>query len=333
MSDKPHRRLSIVALAASLWAAWWGICLAQPLPVRAVPAEASRWSRQINVLGRVESIGRVTLNAPVGGRVLGPFLPPGSIPKGAVVARIAPPGLAAEIRAAQVRAAYARTQLARAGKLYQDGVVARQRVDQARLALAQARSSLAALEAQAGQQRLTAPFSGALRYLVPPDAVVNAGSAIARLTGRGKPWAEAYVTPGQARTLAPGTIVAMKTQGWQGEGRVRSVGQSARHMGLVSVYIVLPQASPLLPGQWLQLTLPGVGGPAFKVPTRSVVMHGARAVVYTIRQGHAYAIAVQVVASRGAETWVSGPLRGGEPVVVSGSGRVVSGAPVATIER
>ena len=333
MSRMPYGRLPIVSLIVPLWAAGWGICLAQPLPVRTAQVEAGTWSMQIKALGRVESIGRVTLNAPVGGRVLGPFLPPGSVAKGAVVARIAPPGLAAETRAARVRMAYAHTQLARAVRLYQDGVVARQNVDQARLALAQARSSLSALEAQAGQQRLTAPFSGILRYLVPPDAVVNAGSPIARLTGRGEPWAEAYVTPGQAHSLASGTIVSVKAQGWQGEGRIRSVGQSARHMGLVSVYVVLPKASPLLPGQWLRLTLSAAGRRAFRVPTQAVVMHGARARLYTIHKGRAYAIAVQVVASRGAVTWVSGPLQSGEPVVVSGSGLVASGTPVAAVKR
>lgn len=333
MSHMPCCRLRVVSLVVLLGASWWGTCFAQPLPVQTAQVVAGDWSRQIKVLGRVESIGSVTLNAPIGGRVLGPFLPTGNVAKGARVARIAPPGLAADTKAARVRVAYAHMQLVRAHRLYKDGVVARENVDQARLVLAQARASLSALEARAGQQMLMAPFPGLLHYLVPPGAVVNAGNPIARLVGRGEPWAEAYVTPGQATDLRPGAVGILRTQGWRGEGRIRSVGRSARHSGLVSVYVTLPQTSPLLPGQWLRLTLPAVGGRAFDVPTQAVVMEGAQAHVFTIRAGHAYPIAVQVVATRGDQTWVKGQLQSGETLVVSGSGLVASGTAVVAVQR
>ncbi|MDA8382089.1 MAG: efflux RND transporter periplasmic adaptor subunit [Betaproteobacteria bacterium] len=323
------RRLLIVPVIVTLWGAGGQLCLAQPLPVRAAAVEEAAWSRAITALGRVESIGKLTLDTPVAGRVLGPFLPSGRIGKGAVIARVAPPGLVAQTRAARVRAAFAHTQLVRASRLYQDGVVARQDVDRARLALAQARASLSALEARAGQQLLTAPFAGVVRYLVPRGAVVDAGTPIARLTGRAEPWVEARVTPGQARALVPGTGAAIRAQGWRGVGRIRSVGTSARHMGLVAVYVALPPASPLLPGQWVSLTLKAAGGRAFQVPTPAVVMQGADARVYAIQNGRAHAVRVHVLASRDGETWVQGSLRSGETVVVSGSGRVASGTPVA----
>lgn len=309
------------------------VCGAAPafaLPVQAVAVQSTPWSREIRVLGTVESIGEITLTAPVTGRVLGPFLQSGNVVAGAVVARIAPPGIHAGILAAQARVAYARTQLERARKLFQDGVMAQQNVDQAGLALAEARATLRALEAQSGDQVLTAPFAGTLHYLVPPGAVVNMGSPIARLAGRGEPWARAYVTPAQTQGLQVGAIVAIQAQGWQGQGRVRSVGQSARHLGLVSVYITLPPDSPLLPGEWLQLTLPSAGGTAFQVPSPAVVMRGARSEVFVVRRGRAVAVPVAVVASRGAATWVQGALQAGEMVVVAGSARMASGTPVET---
>ncbi len=307
------------------------LCGAAPafaLPVQAVAVQSTPWSREVRVLGTVESIGEVTLAAPVAGRVLGPFLPSGNVAAGAVVARIAPPGLHAGILAAQARVAYARTQLERTRKLFQDGVMAQQDVDQAGLALAEARAALRALEAQSGDQVLTAPFAGTLQYLVPPGAVVNMGSPVARLAGRGEPWARAYVTPAQAQGLRTGARVVIAAQGWHGQGKLRSVGQSARHLGLVSVYITLPPGSPLLPGEWLQLLLPSAGGTAFRVPTPAVVMRGSRSEVFVVRQGRAVAVPVEVVASRGSETWVQGVLRAGEMVVVAGSARMASGTPV-----
>ena len=322
----PRRPLLPVLLFLSVWL--WGAPPACALPVQAVAVRLSSWSKETQVLGTVESIGEATLAAPVTGRVLGPFLAPGNVAAGAVVARIAPPGLHAGIVAAQARTAYAHTQLERTRKLFRDGVTARQDVDRAGLALAEARSSLRALEAQAGEQVLTAPFAGTLHYLVPPGTVVNAGSPVATLAGRGEPWARAYVTPAQAQGLRMGASVAILAQGWRGQGQIRSVGQSARHLGLVSVYITLPGNSPLLPGEWLQLTLPSAGGSAFRVPSQAVVMRGARSQVFVVRDGRAAAVPVEVVASRDDEAWVQGALRDGELVVVSGNARLAPGTPV-----
>ncbi|MHB0872944.1 MAG: efflux RND transporter periplasmic adaptor subunit [Acidithiobacillus ferrooxidans] len=326
--NKAFPRFPLVPIILFLCAWLGGVAPAFALPVQAVAVQSTPWSREARVLGTVESIGEVTLTSPVTGRVLGPFLQSGNVAAGAVVAHIAPPGLHAGILAAQARVAYARTQLERTQKLFQDGVMAQQNVDQAGLALAEARSALRALEAQSGDQVLTAPFAGTLHYLVPPGAVVNVGSPIARLAGRGEPWARAYVTPAQTQGLRVGTTVAIRAQGWQGQGLVRSVGQSARHLGLVSVYVTLPPDSPLLPGEWLQLLLPSAGGTAFRVPSLAVVMRGARSEVFVVRRGRAVAVAVEVVHTQGKDSWVTGALRAGDMVVISGNTRLDSGTPV-----
>ncbi len=328
MTTRPFSRPMLLPVFLAITGWLWGTAAAFALPVKAVAVQPVPWSGETRVLGTVESIGEVTLASPVTGRVLGPFLTPGNIARGAVVARIAPPGLHASILAAQARAAFARTQLGRSRELFRDGVTARQDVDRASLAFAEARASLRALEAQAGEQVLTAPFTGTLHYLVPPGAVVNAGSPIAALAGRGEPWARAYVTPEQARGLLAGTGVAIEAPGWQGRGQIRSVGQSARHLGLVPVYITLPPGSALLPGEWLKLSLPSAGGTAFRVPSQAVVMRGARSQIFVVRQGRAVSVPVRVVGSRGADTWVQGPLKAGSMVVVSGSGRLAPGTPV-----
>ena len=166
--NKAFPRFPLVPIILFLCAWLGGVAPAFALPVQAVAVQSTPWSREARVLGTVESIGEVTLTSPVTGRVLGPFLQSGNVAAGAVVAHIAPPGLHAGILAAQARVAYARTQLERTQKLFQDGVMAQQNVDQAGLALAEARSALRALEAQSGDQVLTAPFAGTLHYLVPP---------------------------------------------------------------------------------------------------------------------------------------------------------------------
>ena len=326
MTHISPRWSAVIGLTTLFWLT--GMSAAWALPVHVAVVASAPTQQENTVLATVESNGHVTLTAAVTGRVLGPLLPAGQVPAGALVAHIAPPGLRATISAAQARAAFSRSQWFRNRKLYADGVLSRQDVEQAKLALDESRSALRVLQAQSNEQQLTAPFAGSLHYLVPAGAVVNAGQPIATLAGRGAPWAHAYVTPAVAQGLRMGTVVGLDGSSWRGHGKIRSVGQSARHLGLVSVYIDLPARSPLLPGEWLQVRLPAPGADAFVLPTASIVMRGARAEVFAVRHGRAVVIPVRIVASRGHRTWVSGDLRVGEPVVRSGNARLIAGTPV-----
>ncbi|TQN51123.1 hypothetical protein DLNHIDIE_00988 [Acidithiobacillus thiooxidans ATCC 19377] len=312
-----------VLLLLSVHSAWGAA-----IPVRTAPVRVSAAIQQSALLARVESNGAATLTAPVTGRVLGPLLPDGPVKTGAIIARIAAPGLQSSIQTAQKQIAFSQEQYLRDQKLYQDGVIAKQNVATSRLTLAEAQSHLRILQAQAAQQTLSAPFAGSLHYLVPAGAVVNFGTAIATLDGRGKPWAQAYVTPSLARNLRPGSTVVLHGADWHGLGHVRSVGQSARHLGLVSVYIDLPVQSRALPGEWLQAEVQQVQGRAFQIPTAAVVMHAAQIEVFVIRKGKAMAVPVHIIASQAGQSWVQGALRTGEQVIVSANDRLLSGTPV-----
>ncbi|WP_241781435.1 efflux RND transporter periplasmic adaptor subunit [Acidithiobacillus thiooxidans] len=279
-------------------------------------------------MGVAESLGDVTLSAPMTGRVLGPFLPTGNVADSAVIARIVPPGLHAKILAAQAQELFAHTQLQRARILLQDGVVARQDVDQKKLLFEESQDALRILEAEDGDQILKAPFAGVLHYLVPPGSVVTAGDPIAHLAGHDVPWIRALLTPEQARKVRIQAKVAIRAQGWSGYGDVRSIGQSARQQGLVSLYVSLPTTSPILPGEWVNLAIPIIGHVAFQVPTPSIVMRGASSEVFVDRRGRVVAVPVKIKANRGGSTWVQGALKVGESVVVAGSNLLASGTPV-----
>ena len=163
---------AVIGLTTLFWLT--GMSAAWALPVRVAVVASAPAQQENTVLATVESNGQVTLTAAVTGRVLGPLLPAGQVPAGALVAHIAPPGLRATISAAQARAAFSRSQWFRNRKLYADGVLSRQDVEQAKLALDESRSALRVLQAQSNEQQLTAPFAGSLHYLVPAGAVVKA---------------------------------------------------------------------------------------------------------------------------------------------------------------
>ncbi len=287
------------------------------------------WQDGIAVLARVESADHTVLAAPVTGRVRGPFLAPGAVAAGATVARVAVPGLPAQIHAAQANAALAATDLRRQQHLARRGLVARQSLDQARVQLQQADAALRALQRQDAQSVLRAPFAGTLGYLVSAGTVVYRGTPVATLLGRGQPWARAELTPRQVRHVTPGMTVLWHAGDLRGSAAVRSLGQSARSAGMVPVYVALPASSALLPGQWLRLHFALPRAPAWRVPDAAVVWRGAHSEVFVLRNGHARAVPVQVLAAHAGASWVRGALGNPAQVIVAGSTRLQDGVAVA----
>ena len=305
---------------------------AQPtaaVPVHVRTIVAAPWQDTLRVLARVESADHPTLAAPLTGRVVGPFLAPGEVAAGAIVARVAVPGLPAQIHAAQANAALAATDLRRQQHLARRGLVARQSLDRARVQLQQADAALRALQRQDAQSVLRAPFAGTLGYLVSAGTVVYRGTPVATLLGRGQPWARAELTPRQARHVTPGMTVLWHAGDLRGSAVVRSLGQSARSAGMVPVYVALPASSALLPGQWLRLYFALPRAPAWRVPDAAVVWRGAHSEVFVLRNGHARAVPVQVLAAHAGASWVRGALGNPAQVIVAGSTRLQDGVAVA----
>ncbi len=323
-SIRPHHAARYLVMLLS----FLSISSAWAVPVTVAIVKASTWTQKISAMGQVKSVGRVTLTAPMTGRVIGPFQPTGMLQPGAVIARIDPPGLQARIQAAKAQTDYARIALQRNQRLLRDGVVAVATVDSSRVALQQAIATSRALQAEQSDQSLVAPFAGSIDYLVAPGAVVTAGAPIARLSGRGQPWVESLVPPQTAFHLTVGSPVHLQAGPWQGIGRIRSIGSSARQSGLVSVVINLPANARLLPGEWISVHLQVPKKRAVAVPVAAVVMHGVHAVVYVDHHGHAQPVSIRVLNTEHGVARIVGDIKVGEQVVMSGNTRLNSHAPL-----
>lgn len=301
---------------------------AAPLPVHVRTIVAAPWQDTLRVLARVESADHTTLAAPLTGRVVGPFLATGEVPAGAMVARVVVPGLDAQIHAAAASARLALTDLHRQQALIDRGLVAQQTLDQARVRLQQTRAALRALQHEAAQSVLRAPFAGTLSYLVGAGTVVYRGTPIATLLGRGQLWARAALTPAQARTVQADIPVRWRAGDLHGAGTLRSLGGSARAAGMLPLYVDLPGRSGLLPGQWLWLSLLRARAAAYRVPDAALVGVGAGNVVFVVRAGRAHAVPVRVLAAHDGDTWVSGALGRAPAVVITDATRLREGTPV-----
>ncbi len=317
-----------IAIGFMMWAS---LSVAAGLPVAVTTIQSAPWHKIFRTLARVRSNNQITLTAPVGGRVLGPFQRPGLVHAGATLMRIAPVGLRAQIAAARAQEHYAQTKLQRYSRLLARGLVARELVDNLKLALAQARGQLRSLKAEAAAQILKAPFSGTLRYLVAPGAIVPTALPIMTLMGRGRIWIEALVPPDLSRRIHANGRVFLTTRHWRGAGTIRNIGNRVSHYGLVRVYIDLPLDAPLLPGQWLHCRVPIDAGHAFRLPVKAIVMHGARSFVYIVVKGHALAVSIRLLANHQSEAFVQGALHAGEKVIVTGNTRVSPGSAVEII--
>ena len=300
------------------------------VPVRVARVEAAASQATVSVLGEVRSRAAVTLAAPVNGRVLGPLRQDGPVRRGSLLARIQAAGFSARIAAAQAQQSYAENARQRDQKLFRDGVIAREQVDSATLAARQAQDALAALQQEGAELRVTAPISGMLQYLVPVGTLVAAGTAIARIDGRGRPWIQALVPPRLAQVLAVGEAVPIHHDGSQIAGTVRSIGESARQSGLVAVLIDLPAHSRLLPGEWATLRLPSkvLQKARLEVPADAIVMRGAQSFVWRIEHGHAQPVPVHIVARNDEAVVIRAPLRIGESVITQGDTRLSPGSAV-----
>ena len=319
-------RLPGLALTALLLA----VCGAAraAVPVQTAPVERSLWRPRVRAIARVRSVNHVILGAPLSGRVWEPGRPVGQVPAGTLLARITPPGLQASLQAARTQLRLAQINVQRNSTLYHDGVVSLEVLQSSRATEQQMQAQALALQGQLANQVIRAPFAGLLNYQVPSGAVVSAGTPIVTLDGRGTPWIEALLSPMSAMRLTRTESVRIRFAGWSGTGRLSSVGHSARQSGLVAVYVTPSPHAPLLPGEWVGLRFLERPVFAFEVPLPAVVMQGADAMVFCDQGGRARRVPVTVLGTRGTRAWVQGPLRGGEPVVVRGAGRLADGTPL-----
>ncbi len=299
--------------------------------VQVVNIKPATQSPMYQAIGEVRSLGSVTLTAPATGRIQGPFPPAGEVHQGERITQIIPAGLRAQTAAARAQAANAEQNLQRNERLYRDGVIAKETLDNSRVLLTQAQSSLQGLQEESKQMILRAPFSGTISYQVAPGSVVNAGTIIARLEGRGIPWIHALLPPAVAEQISPKSTVAIHGEDWQGQGIVQSVGSSARQSGLVAVIIQLPHDSRLLPGEWVSLQLPLTTHKTpdtYQVPQAAVLMQGSQAILWSIHNGKAKKVPIQLLYRAQGVAIFRGPVHGGEAVISQGNTRLRNGTDV-----
>ncbi|MBB3862366.1 RND family efflux transporter MFP subunit [Novosphingobium hassiacum] len=254
---------------------------------------------QAQVLARIPGI-LTTLTVKEGDKVA----------KGQVIGRIVDSQLGyqagaygAQAAAVQAQAAQAQGELARVRFLYQNGVYAKARLEQAEAAAAAAHAQIRAAQAQqsavgavAGQGVVTAPASGrVLRADVPAGSPVAPGMAIAVITA-GPTIVRLEMPESLADKVHPGSRVTASSIG-SVAGTVIKVYPSVT-AGQVSVDVEMPGIDNRLIGRRVAAKVETGARKALLVPTGYVTnRYGIDYVTVLAKEGAAAQVPVQTTAS------------------------------------
>lgn len=256
--------------------------------------------------------------------------------KGQLVARVSDPRLGLESRAYDAQAAAAAAEVARAEgdrarvrTLYEKGIYAKARLEQAEAAAKAARGQMDAYRAQGAASRelsnqgaILAPSAGrVLRADAPAGSVVSAGQSVATITS-GEPLLRLEIPEAQARALRVGDRIPIVSEDLPGVAPVGVIGQvyPAVTAGRVVADITVPGLDAGLVGQRVRVRVQVGQRQAFVVPRRFVdTRYGVDFVRLLGRDGRAVEVAVQIS---------PGPAQGDVEILSGvGAGDVLVGPP------
>jgi len=248
-----------------------------------------------------------------------------SVRKGQVIGRIVDSQLGFQAEAVGAQAAQAQAELARVRFLYQNGVYAKARLEQAEAAATSARAQHAAAGALAGQGALVAPGAGrVLRADVPAGAPVAPGMAIAVITS-GPVVARLTMPESLAGKVHPGSRVTVSDLG-TATGTVTKVYPSVS-AGQVTADVAMPGIGDSLIGRRIAARVETGTRKALLVPKAFITTrYGIDSVAVLGRDGGATLVPVQLATtSEPGKVEVLSGASAGDTLV--GAGATATGAP------
>lgn len=254
------------------------------------------------------------------------------VARGAPLIRLVPTPQTAAIYAQAKSALQVAKQLVeRTRKLVGGRLATGQQLAEAQKSEADARTSLAALEAQGagGPNLLKAPFNAVVTGLSSsPGAIVAEGAALLDLVQPGGLVLRAGVMPAQAKEIKPGDKVDVSPIGTSStvSGTVSLRGAMVESgTGLVPVEITLPFGK-LLPGEMAEALITTGVVRGYVVPHAAILVDDAgNTYVVQAINGVGKKIAVHIMGSQGGEDVIEGPLDTTSPLVLAGNYQLEDG--------
>lgn len=243
-----------------------------------------------------------------------------------------------EYRQTQNAVAYAREALTREERLFREQLATNAQVAEARRALAEAQAKIET-QKSLGYDRvratITAPFDGIVsRLLVKQGDRVQADSTVAILARGSALVVLLGVEPEDAVRTRPGMPVALSSVFDPGLSlaatvdRVHAMVNPATQLVDVLVRVPVRDTGRVLLGMRLKGVITLAESKGFAVPRSAVLRDSRGAYLFVVQSGRAHRVAVRTGFEENGLVGVSGALRAGEAVVVTGNYELKDGMQV-----
>jgi len=318
----------------------------QALGIRTAPLQEQKGEVHATfpALVAVPLNAELVVSSPVAGMVAQLLVQPNQpVRAGMPLARISSPELGQlqmQLLQANARATLARQTARREQQLYDEGIIAQRRVQEAQAALKEADAAFqqakAALRlggmsaatinriAASGKPEdsliLTAPRSGTVTQIaVKPGQRVDAATALLHVVQSDSLWLEIQVPVAESGNWKPGARV--KVQGRDIAARIVSIGADASSDSQTVVLRAAIEGKTALvrPGEFVTVELPMLSAQdEWDVPLSAVAHDGGQAYLFIRTADGFEARPVKIIASAGQRLRVQGQVKSGDQIAVSG---------------
>ena len=185
---------------------------------------------------------------------------------------------------------------------------------------------------------LSAPESGVVWELGTREGMaVSPGMTLFKLATLSTVWVNADVPESQAELIKPGVPVEARVAAVPGKtfkGQVTALlpDVNATTRTIKARIVLRNPGSELKPGMFATLTFGGAEKPSLMVPSEAVIATGKRNVVILANEGKFQPVDVQIGRETGGMTEITGGLKAGQQIVVSGQFLIDSEASLKGVE-
>ncbi len=313
-------------------------------PVQVITVQPENLMRTINAVGTVRYRREVPLGFTTAGKVATVRFEEGDfIKKGALLAALDSTSVGADLSAAQAERARANSELQRIKSLYDQGWITKARFEQAQATAQAANARVAQAGFASGTAQLYAPSSGVvLSRLVQPGQVVGAGTAALVIGQADQGFVfRAPIIDRDASKLHVGmpALITIESLGPDPlQGNISEIdGRANEATGAFTVQFTLAPSAKLKSGQIgsAAINMPASGGGALQIPASAIFgIRTGEGLVYVVDTKTNRVETRSVTIERLADAYViiSGGLKTGDVIVVSGAEKLRTGSKVRMVK-
>ncbi len=310
-----------------------------PVAVATGVAGTTELADQAVFTGSLQAAARVAVSAYTAGHVTAILFREGQqVESGTVLVRLDDRVARAQLDSAQSRLALKESALQRDATLRHEGFVPQTSLETSEADVAQARTEVAARQADLDLLTLRAPFAGTLgERQVEVGQYVTPGQTLVELIDLTRMTAEFRVPERTLASVHPGARVAFGTDAFADRtfaGEVRFIAPQIdpkTRSFLVRAELQVP-GRELLPGMFGRVELEvGAPRPLLTVPEAALVRELTGSFVYRVEDGKARLTPVETGVTREGKVEIRGGLKAGDRIVVTGQFKLKDGDPVTEV--